>query len=98
MIGEEYFNQTITWKSVSGTNDSNENTYTTTSIKARYEYKRKVTRNSAGIEVLSVAQCYTKYPIAENDVITFDSVDWKVVSVANQVDFFGNVNHYEVMV
>lgn len=92
-----YCNQTITLKSKSSVNYYNEPTYTTSSISARFEYKRKMVRDKNGLEVVSEAQCYTETAVSPEDIITYDSKDWVVISVSNVVDLFGTVSHYEVM-
>ena len=92
-----YLNQTVTLKSKSSVNAYNESTYTSSTIKARFEYKRKMVRNRQGEEVISEASVYTTTQVKPDDVINFDSVDWQVITVENCVDLNGNVNHYEVM-
>jgi hypothetical protein len=92
-----YFNQTITWKSVTSVNEYNEPTTTSTSIPARFEYKRKRVRNKEGVEVISEAQCLTASLVQEGDLITYDGIDWPVISVQDNVDLSGNVLFYEVM-
>jgi len=93
-----YLNQIVTLKSKASVNAYNEATYTSTSIKARYEYSRKLTRNKNGEEVESTAQVFTTTQVKPDDVLTFDSIDWNVIAVENQVDLNGTVNHYEVYV
>jgi hypothetical protein len=44
-----------------------------------------------------MATCYTSTQVKPDDILTFDGIDWVVLSVANEVDLFGNVIHYEVM-
>lgn len=95
---EEYMNQTITWKKKASANDYNESTYTSKTIKVRYEYKRTMVRNFEGEEVVSNATVYTTSAIKPDDNVTFDSVDWQVLAVENCVGLEGGVNHYEVYV
>ena len=78
-----YMNQTVVWKSKSSTNEYNEATFTSTSIPARFEYKRKTVRDKLGIQVISEAVCYTESAIQPDDLITYDGKDWKVISVSN---------------
>lgn len=92
----EYLNQSITHKSKSSVNVYNEASYTSATIKARFQYKRKVVRKANGEEVISNAQAFTTTQVKPDDVITFDSTDWNVIAVENCVDLEGNVNHYEV--
>ena len=91
-----YTNQNITLKSKSSVNEYNESTYVTSTIKARFEYSRKLIRNSQGEEVISEAILYTKTPINLDDVIIYDSRNWNVIGVSSPVDLFGNISHYEV--
>ena len=91
-----YLNQSVTLKSKTSVNEYNEATYTTSTIKARYQYKRKVIRNPMGEEVISMAQVFTTTQVKPDDTITFDSVDWNVLAVENCVTLEGTVNHYEV--
>ena len=92
----EYLNQSITLKSKSSVNAYNESTYTNSTIKARFEYKRRMVRNNEGEEVLSTAQVFTETQVKPDDVLTFDGRDWQVVTVENCVDLDGSVHHYEV--
>lgn len=93
----EYLNQTVSLKTKGAVNTYNEPTYSTSSIKARFEYKRRMIRTSTGESIVSMATCFTKTLIKPDDIITYDSIDWVVLAVSNQVDLFGNVSHYEVM-
>lgn len=94
---EEYLNQTVTLKTKGVVNSYNEPTYSSVSIKARFEYKRRMTRNALGETIVSLATCYTNIQVKPDDLIVFDGVDWVVLTVANVVDLFGNSSHYEVM-
>lgn len=94
---DTYLNQTVTWKAVSSVNDCNEKTTTSTSISARFQFNRKIVRNSVGETVISEAQCFTESAVKPGDLINFDNVDWTVISVQDNVDLEGNVLFYEVM-
>ncbi len=94
---QEYLNQTVTLKTKGVVNAYNEPSYSSTSIKARFEYKRRMTRNALGEIIVSLATCYTTTQVKPDDLIVFDGVDWVVLTVANVVDLFGNSSHYEVM-
>ena len=85
----EYLNQSITLKSKSSVNAYNEATYSSSTISARFEYKRRMVRNNEGEEVLSTAQVFTETQVKPDDVLTFDSRDWQVVTVENCVDLDG---------
>ena len=90
-----YTNQTITRKTIASTNEYNENTYTNSSIKVRFIYKRQNIRTPDGVEIDSKAIVYTKTALKETDLITFDSKDWVVRHVENWVDLNGNVIGYK---
>jgi len=91
-----YQNQTVTYKAVSATSEYGEKTFSTSSISARYEYKRREILNSEGEKVISEAVCFTTTAVKPGDVLTFDSKDWIVLSVNNCVDLSGTVKFYEV--
>ncbi len=96
MIGE-YLNQTVTLKNKGVVNAYNEPSYTSSIIKARFEYKRRMTRNALGETIVSLATCYTNIQVKPDDLVVFDGVDWVVLTVANIVDLNGGISHYEVM-
>lgn len=89
-----YLNQTVSYKAVSATDEYGEKTFSTSSIAARYEYKRRLIRTREGEEVLSKATCYTLTAVKSGDVITFDSKDWIILDVENCVDLNGNIKFY----
>ena len=93
----EYLNQTVTLKVKGVVNSYNEPSYTSSSIKARFEYKRRMTRDALGQTIVSLATCYTTTQVKPDDLISYDGVDWVVLNVANIVDLFGSISHYEVM-
>jgi hypothetical protein len=92
-----YLNQTITLKVKGAVNTYNEPTYTSSSIKARFEYKRKLVRNSKGESVISEATCFTQISIKVGDIITYDSIDWVVIGVNSIVGLDGSISHYEAV-
>lgn len=96
MIIDEYLNQTVTWKSKDSVNEYNEPVYTKKDIRCRFIYERKLTRNSKGEEVVSSGRMFTAEPVRPDDLITYDNVDWPVITVSNEVDLDGNVVYYEV--
>ena len=93
----QYLNQTVTLKTKGAVNTYNEPTYSSSSIKARFEYKRKMVRTSTGEQLISEATCYTVTQVKPDDIISYDGIDWVVLTVSNEVDIFGNISHYEVM-
>lgn len=92
-----YLNQTVTLKIKGVVNEYNEATYTSTSIKARFEYNRKMVRNAKGETVTSEATCFSKVQIKPDDTIVYDGVDWVVIGVADIRDINGIVTHYEAV-
>ena len=92
-----YLNQSIAKKSVSSVNDYNEKTYSSTTISARFIYKRELVRLTNGEEITSDAIIYSKTSLSEGDVITFDSKDWKVRFVYPWHNLDGSVLGYKGM-
>ena len=90
----DYLNQTVTYKAVSTTSEYGEKTFSTSTIAARYEYKRRMVINREGEEVLSTARCFCLSAIKPGDVITFDSKDWIVIDVENNVGLDGSIKFY----
>ncbi len=92
-----YCNQVVGWKSKTGQNEYNEPIYASSvSINVRFEYKRRLVRNKQGQEVVSEARVFTEYPLKPDDLITYDSRDWPVISVSNLADLDGQITGYEV--
>lgn len=91
-----YFNQTVTLKSKSTTNEYNESTYISSTIKARVEYNRKIVRDAVGKEVFSTSTVYCINPVNPDDLMIYGSRDWVVLSVNSYVGLFGDIVCYEV--
>lgn len=94
-----YLNQSAGWQANKHEpNQYNESTYADpVSIPCRFEYKRRMVRNKQGQEVISEATMFTEKPVKPDDLITFDNIDWVVITVANEVGLNGSVAFYEVM-
>jgi len=92
-----YVNQNVTLKTRTGQNEYNEPTYTTSTIKGRFIYKRELFRLENGEEVLSNAILYTMATVSEGDNITSDSKDWVVRSVYPGVKLNGIKGFTKVM-
>jgi hypothetical protein len=90
-----YTNQAVTHKAKSSVNEYNETTYTSSSIKARFQYKRQLVRDKKGEQVISEAEIYTETAINVDDVITFDSRDWTIRNVLNMYDLDGSILYYK---
>jgi hypothetical protein len=94
---ESYLNQTATHRVKMSVNEFNEPIFAADAvINCRIEYKRKMVRDKQGQTVVSEASLYTKTLIKPDDVIVFDSLNWPVVSVANQAGLAGSILFYEV--
>lgn len=93
---DRFMNQDITIKNNFSTNKYNESTYNTSTIKGRFEYDRKLIKNSLGEEKISEAVLYTKSAINPDDVIHFDNIDWEIMKVDNKIGLQGNIQFYEV--
>ena len=87
----DYLNQSATWKTVTSVNEYNEPTFTSTTITCRMEYKRQMVRDAQGQEVVSEATLYTTSAVLPGDVITYDSRDWSVLTVASEAQLDGTV-------
>ena len=90
-----YTNQSITYKSIASTNAYNEPTYTTSTIKGRFIYKREIIRNAENEQITSDAIIYTETAIVEGDVITHDSKEWKIRFVYPWVNLDGSKLGYK---
>ena len=84
-----YTNQTIVYKSIASTNSYNEKTYTSSTIKGRFIYKREIIRNAENEQITSDAIVYTKTAIVEGGVIVRDSKDWVIRFVYPWVNLQG---------
>jgi hypothetical protein len=93
----EYINQSVTLKARTGQNQYNEPTYSSSTIKGRFIYKRELFRLENGEEVLSNAILYTMATVSEGDVIVSDSKDWVVRSVYPAVKLNGIQGFTKVM-
>lgn len=92
-----YVNQSITLKTRTGQNQYNEPTYTSSTIKGRFIYKRELFRLENGEEVLSNAILYTMATVSEGDVVVADSKDWLVRTVYPHVVLGGSTGFYKVV-
>lgn len=90
-----YCNQSITLKTKGAVNKYNEPTYTTSTIKARFQYKRKMIMDRNSQNIISNAQFYTETAVKEGDIINYDGKDWVILIVENIVGLDGTISHYE---
>ena len=92
-----YLNQTVTLKSNDeDPNGYNEDTYTSSQISVRQEYEKKTVRLPNGEEMVSESTVYTTTAVKPDDLITIDSIDWRVLTVRKCIGLDGTINHYEV--
>ena len=92
---KEYLNQSITKKTISAVNAYNEKTYTSSTIKGRFIYKREKLRTAENEEITSNAIIYTTTAIKEGDVITHDSKDWVIRFVYPHIFLDGSTMGYK---
>lgn len=90
-----YLNQNITYKTISTVNAYNEKTYSSSTIKGRFIYKREITRNAENEEITSDAIVYTKTALEEGNTITHDSKDWVIRFVYPWIELDGSVLGYK---
>ena len=91
-----YLNQTVSYQARTGVDEYNQMSFSTAvNIAAKYEYSRRRVLNRKGEEVISEASCFTKVEVKPGDLITFDGINWPVISVSVERDFGGEVDHYE---
>jgi len=91
MIGD-YANQSLTLKKVASTNEYNEKTYTSSTIKGRKETGFKLIRNQFGQETVSSATVFTQTLVNVDDLID----DKLVIAVNQEIALNGSVAFYEV--
>lgn len=87
-----YFNQSLTWKSVSSVNAYNEPTYATLTIKGRKESIYKQVPNQRGEIVIASARVFTETLVEVGDLID----DHKIIRVDTIAKLNGTAHHYEV--
>lgn len=89
----DYLNQTASWQAKTANNSYGEPTYSTaTTIKCRWEDKRKLIRNAQGVEIVSNATAYCVENVGENDLLA----GRVVLMVADQPWLDGSISHREV--
>jgi hypothetical protein len=86
-----YANQDLTRQTASTTNEYNEPTRVTTTIKGRKETGFKQVRNAQGAIVVSTAVIFTQTAIQQGDLIDGS----RVIAVNAAVDLRGAVRFYE---
>jgi hypothetical protein len=90
-------NQTAVWKRKTGVNEYNEQSFAADeTIYCRIEYKGRMVRDSQKQQIMSEISVYTVSAVKPDDVIVIDSVEYPVLTVANQADLDGDILFYEV--
>lgn len=92
-----YNNQSITLKTRSSVNNYNEPTYSSSTIKGRFEYNKQLIRDVNSENIMSQAILYTESTVSVGDVITHDNRDWIVVDVRSNANLDGAIEFYEVI-
>ncbi len=92
-----YLNQDVTWKTRSSVDEYNQPTFSSSTIKGRFIYKRQMIRTTTGEEIQSNAILYTESAVEEGDVIVADSKDWRVRDVYPHRFFDGSIMGYKVV-
>lgn len=83
------YNQTATWKQVSGTNEYNESIYSSKSINCRIEYKNKLIVTANGQQKTSLGNLTCDEAVSINDIINTQGRDYTVIQSSPLVDFDG---------
>ena len=89
-----YLNQDVTWKEKTDQDFYNKPTYSSSSIKARKEKKRRMVRDAQGEEVISETTVYTQSNIGLEDQIDGE----QVINVSEWIDKGGDVVGNEVFI
>ena len=89
-----YLNQDVTWNAKTGQDGYTKPAYSSSSIKARKEKKRRMVRDVQGEEVISETTVYTQSNIGLEDQIDGE----QVINVSEWIDKGGDVIGYEVFI
>lgn len=94
-----YTNQTATWRQMTGTNAYGEPETVDTAIPVRWEWRRRMVRNTEGVDVVSEGTVYTAAQVAVGDsLIEPDGTSYPVIAVSVLYDLDGSERHREVSV
>lgn len=97
---ESYLNQSVTIKSKTGFDVAGKPTLSTgAAIAARFQHKTKTMRNDQGLEYIVDAELWVKpdQAIALEDVITYESANYKVVKIDDKRNLSGQTSHKKAL-
>jgi len=86
---DNYLNQQVVWKKVTGLDAYGKPSLSQSTIKARVEEQNKLVRSKTGEQVVSVARLFVKDPVSIDDRITLNGKDYMVLSVESCVSLDG---------
>ena len=95
---KDYLNQTATWHYVTGKNSYGEPTFSSKSIKVRWEGKRRLVRDNQGREVVSEARVFCMEPVKPGDILEHGGREWPVIAVSTVPDLDGKESHREAAI
>ena len=93
-----YLNQTAKWKKMTSSDGYPPQPGPPTSIKVRWEAKRRLVRNAQGQEVVSEARVFCLESIQPGDVLEYGDRDWPVIAVSEAVGLDGKTMFREAAV
>jgi len=93
-----YLTQRATWKRTVGLNEYGEPVTADTTIRVRWEGKRRLVRNAQGQEVVSEARVFCVDPVQPGDILEHDGRGWPVITVSAVPGLGGATSHREVAV
>lgn len=94
-----YLNQIAQWKKMIGGEDGYPpQPGPPTEIKVRWEDRRRLVRNSQGVEVVSEARVFCAEDIQPGDVLNYRGRDWPVIAVSAVPTIDGKTTFHEVAV
>ncbi|MDQ7794146.1 MAG: hypothetical protein RDU89_07000 [bacterium] len=98
-LAASYLNQTAVWKRmISPDGYPPQPEAPGTSIKVRWEARRRLVRNAQGQEVVSEARVFCLEAVQPGDVLSYGGRDWPIIAVSEVTDLGGAVAHREIAV
>lgn len=68
-----------------------------TPLLCRFDYKQKEVLDNGGNRVISEASLLTEEKLSPLDVVVFEGRSWTVKSSSPKCNFFGELDHFEVI-